>query len=328
MATLAASPIESDGNGRKRVCKACDRCRLKKSKVLTFHRSVLLMADNILSLWCDGSSPCGRCQSDNAICVFGERKKAQDKIYPKGFVSNLPMERFQCRANAVINDDSYVEMLEQQQNQLVAGLQALYALVTSSASWKGAPLKESVNGHPLTHDILQRLGVLHLDLNAETDAFEEDLDVLRQKFASETDSVISLNRRSQSSGYRGQNSFPEVASPRHYFSDSFPTLHQFPPTPPIQSPNGETSFSPSPIDCQNRLDNEASLDPSVLQPHQPSIDHLQSTMYDDSLDFLSFSVLSNFDASNPMQESTSPCLSISPWLHDDLSPFGLKTSDT
>lgn len=37
---------------RKRVCKACDRCRLKKSK-------------------CDGSSPCSRCKADNAICVFG-----------------------------------------------------------------------------------------------------------------------------------------------------------------------------------------------------------------------------------------------------------------
>lgn len=37
---------------RKRVCKACDRCRLKKSK-------------------CDGASPCSRCTADNAICVFG-----------------------------------------------------------------------------------------------------------------------------------------------------------------------------------------------------------------------------------------------------------------
>ena len=33
---------------------------------------------------CDGANPCGRCRTDNAICVFGERKKAHDKVYPKG----------------------------------------------------------------------------------------------------------------------------------------------------------------------------------------------------------------------------------------------------
>lgn len=57
-----------DSSVRKRVCKACDRCRLKKSK-------------------CDGSTPCSRCKADNAICVFGERKKSQDKVYPKGYVA-------------------------------------------------------------------------------------------------------------------------------------------------------------------------------------------------------------------------------------------------
>lgn len=47
----AASP-QHDGGIRKRVVKACDRCRLKKSK-------------------CDGSNPCTRCKQDNAICQFG-----------------------------------------------------------------------------------------------------------------------------------------------------------------------------------------------------------------------------------------------------------------
>ncbi|KAL2836787.1 hypothetical protein BJY01DRAFT_221598 [Aspergillus pseudoustus] len=63
--TPSSENSHSDNGVRKRVCKACDRCRLKKSK-------------------CDGAKPCGRCRADNTLCVFGERKKAHDKVYPKG----------------------------------------------------------------------------------------------------------------------------------------------------------------------------------------------------------------------------------------------------
>lgn len=259
-------------------------------------------------------------QTTQYVCS-GSAKKLKTRSIPKGLSATYL--KISCRANAVIRRDSYVEMLEQQQNQLVSGLQELYALMSSGASWKGAPLKASVNGHPLTHDILERLGVLKLDMNVETDAFEEDLDVLRQKLTSETDTGTSPHRRSQSSDSQSHLPFPGVASPRHYFGDSFHTLRQFPPTPPIQSPNEEQPYTLSPIDCQSRLDSRAGLDPSVLQSHP-----LPMTMYDESLDFLNFDLPPNFDASNPLQESLSPCLSISPWLHDDLNPFGLKASDT
>ncbi|GLA31463.1 hypothetical protein AnigIFM63326_010135 [Aspergillus niger] len=126
----------SDGNVRKRVCKACDRCRLKKSK-------------------CDGSNPCGRCRTDNAICVFGERKKAHDKVYPKG----------------------YVEMLEQQQTWLVNGLQEMYRRALEGEGWPGEPLKCEPNGHPLTHDLLTRLGALD---QTKGERFEENTEAMQQ----------------------------------------------------------------------------------------------------------------------------------------------------
>lgn len=153
-----ASSTSSEDNIRKRVCKACDRCRLKKSK-------------------CDGSSPCSRCKADNAICVFGERKKTHDKVYPKG----------------------YVEMLEQQQSQLVSGLRELYRRLQAGESWPGKSLKESQGGFPLTHDILERLNVLQssTDPSVTHQGFEDDLQVLQQR-CMRTNGVVAKRRRAVS----------------------------------------------------------------------------------------------------------------------------------
>ncbi|KAK2757872.1 hypothetical protein FQN54_004278 [Arachnomyces sp. PD_36] len=165
---LDASP---DGGIRKRVCKACDRCRLKKSK-------------------CDGASPCGRCKSDNAICVFGERKKAHDKVYPKG----------------------YVEMLEQQQSQLVAGLQESYRILLSSSNWPGSPLKPSSNGHPLTHDILETLGALKSDGSSGIEQFEEDTSVLQKRLIA--GGAGYMQRQDSSDGGSDSEHSPTFPKPR------------------------------------------------------------------------------------------------------------------
>ncbi|KAI9882190.1 MAG: hypothetical protein M1823_006068 [Watsoniomyces obsoletus] len=137
--TSAADAALVDGNVRKRVCKACDRCRLKKSK-------------------CDGGNPCGRCKSDDAICFFGERKRST-KVYPKG----------------------YVEMLEQQQAQIVAGLQELYRRITEGECWPGPVLDDGGSGQPRVHDILDALGVLKQDRHGISAAFEEDFNVLQRR---------------------------------------------------------------------------------------------------------------------------------------------------
>jgi hypothetical protein len=49
----------------KRVWKACERCRMKKTK-------------------CDGESPCKRCKDDGLVCTAGSRKKAEFKQLPRG----------------------------------------------------------------------------------------------------------------------------------------------------------------------------------------------------------------------------------------------------
>ncbi|KAK4990663.1 Fluconazole resistance protein 1 [Elasticomyces elasticus] len=143
---------------RKRVGKACDRCRMKKSK-------------------CDGNQPCARCQADNAICVFGERKKSRDKVYPKG----------------------YVEVLEHQQSQLVLGVQEMYHRLLSGQGWPGPPLSEA-KGHPLTHDILAQLDVLEprQQSSEELNVFEEDFRRLQERLLS-GDATDAQRRSSTSS---------------------------------------------------------------------------------------------------------------------------------
>ncbi|OJD10166.1 hypothetical protein AJ78_08709 [Emergomyces pasteurianus Ep9510] len=183
----ASSP--SEGNVRKRVCKACDRCRLKKSK-------------------CDGANPCGRCKTDNAICVFGERKKAHDKVYPKG----------------------YVEMLEQQQAQLVTGLQALYKLTLDGEGWPGAPLRESGNGHPLTHDILARLGALKQEGHSSDEPFEDDLQLAQERLIA--NGAGFMQRQDSSDGSESEHSSTFPSRPSLFEAPFSMNLNQFPPTPP------------------------------------------------------------------------------------------------
>lgn len=54
---------------KKRVGKACDSCRIKKTK-------------------CNGKKPCNKCIQDNKICVFTE-KKVKEKNHPGGYIELL-----------------------------------------------------------------------------------------------------------------------------------------------------------------------------------------------------------------------------------------------
>jgi len=193
----------TDGSVRKRVCKACDRCRLKKSK-------------------CDGSSPCSRCKADNAICVFGERKKSHDKVYPKG----------------------YVEMLENQQSQLVTDLQELYKRTQNGQGWIGSPLKETSHGAPLTHDILERLGALKQDGHATGEAFEEDLNLMQQRLIASGAGFMPRDLSSDSDSEAVESpmfdQMPQMPQKPTLFTDPF-SLNSFPPTPPNQSPYPQTA---------------------------------------------------------------------------------------
>ncbi|KAI2639190.1 hypothetical protein GGS21DRAFT_506305 [Xylaria nigripes] len=62
-------------NRHKRVWKACERCRMKKTK-------------------CDGEFPCKRCKDDGLVCTAGTRKKTEYKQIPRGYAEVLENTQF------------------------------------------------------------------------------------------------------------------------------------------------------------------------------------------------------------------------------------------
>jgi len=91
-------------------------------------------------------------------------------------------------------------MLEQQQSQLVAGLREMYTSLVKSGRWPGSSLKEH-DGFPLTHDILERLGVLHMtgENPVGPENFEDNLEVLQARLMAENGASSARQRRSSPS---------------------------------------------------------------------------------------------------------------------------------
>ncbi|KAI5287351.1 hypothetical protein KEM54_006050 [Ascosphaera aggregata] len=182
----ALSP--SDGGVRKRVCKACDRCRLKKSKVqIIFH-------------------------------YLSEREV--DPFFMIGTDETI----------------RYVEMLEQQQSQLVAGLQELYRRMREGKGWPGEPLQNLSNGHPLTHDILERLGALKPAKGSEeVPTFEEDLTAVQRKLIASGAGFMPRDTTSDFGSEGAPSPTIPTSNPFGVNDITYPTsgTMSFPPTPPL-----------------------------------------------------------------------------------------------
>ncbi|RKF53351.1 hypothetical protein GcC1_222017 [Golovinomyces cichoracearum] len=114
---------DSDDVPRKqhrRVSKACERCRLKKTK-------------------CDGEIPCQRCTDDMVACCEGARKKGGSKT---------------------VSESSCVELLECQQSKFIAGHLKMFKLMVDAGIWSFGEVRRNSRGVPIVHDILEKLGVM------------------------------------------------------------------------------------------------------------------------------------------------------------------------
>jgi hypothetical protein len=158
------------------------------------------------------------------MCV----RRAQ-KVTRQGVSEGVSLNEHSEYAYMSDRPTSYVEMLENQQTQLVSGLQELYKRLQNGQGWSGTPLKETGSGVPLTHDILERLGALKQDGHHGSDLFEEDLNLLQQRLIA--NGATMMQREGSHDG--SSESAPSPAS--MHFQMPF-SSQQFPPTPPNQSP--------------------------------------------------------------------------------------------
>lgn len=164
-------------------------------------------------------------------------------------------------------------MLEQQQGQLVTGLQEMYHRLLKGESWNGPTLSEA-NGHPLTHDILAAMNLLESkhDGSGDMEAFEEDCQKLqsrlladgagyvkrRQSFSSDSDHSQCGPSRSTS-----QNT-PTITKPT-MFKENFSFSASPTPLPQSPAPKKRQSYPPaqqSPLHQSTPLTN----DPQLYQP--------------------------------------------------------------
>lgn len=206
---------------------------------------------------------------------------------------------------------SYVEMLESQQAQLVAGLQELYKRVQNGHGWPGSALKETSSGSPLTHDILERLGALKQDGNATHDTFEEDLNTLQQRLIA--DGAGFMQRQPSHDSHTDSSApspiYEPVVAHHHHnhhrpnFSNPF-NLNQLPPTPPNQSPYPQNARAvPAQQQQKQQQPTKSHTYPHAANMHS-NLSSWTTPMseFDDSMDFIT-----QFDS--PMVESSSIDLS-------------------
>ncbi|KAK1243816.1 hypothetical protein MKX08_001954 [Trichoderma sp. CBMAI-0020] len=107
---------------RKRVSKACERCRIKKIK-------------------CDGELPCQKCKNHGTVCTAGIRKRTIHVEYKQ-----VPR--------------SYVEFLETTHLALIGTVHKLYKMIQKNQPWDLGEPELNDQGELVIHDIAKKLGCI------------------------------------------------------------------------------------------------------------------------------------------------------------------------
>jgi hypothetical protein len=144
-----------------------------------------------------------------------------------------------------------VELLETQQAQLVAGLQELYKRTRDGQGWVCSPPKATSDEMPLTHHILEWLGVTKRERQTSGDGFREGFAVLQQKLVASSANLV-LQKPSNDANSR-RDDYHEIES----FALEPPRFSNLSPLSGFHLP--PSNYSP----CPQRVGSIPSLKPQV-----------------------------------------------------------------
>ena len=247
------------------------------------------------------------------VYLESARNRTTRSIQKGGCFCLSPPPYYPCSSFPV----SYVEMLEQQQDKLVNALQDLYDRNLNRKGWPGPPLQKTAKGIPLTHDILDRLGLLKLDDQGNYERFEEDTDVLRQRMAIKEEEPAYPTPNTTQSEFSpvSPNNFETYIS-RPFAGEKGHVAPRFQPTPPMHSPEEDMAMTfpePSPLGLVTSMN----TDPSSLQsPCHPWIQ--TASRYAQGMEY-NYEVPMNYGGIGMMPQKANPCLPMSPWIDDDIN---------
>lgn len=226
---------------KKRVGKACDSCRIKKTK-------------------CDGKKPCSRCIADNKFCAFTEKKKTKEKSYPAGYV-----ELLETRLNIVTKSLEQIVRLAEPHLPFLA---ELMATVKAEHSEIALPSSESLepreaNYVPINEVVEYLMNNLGL-LDKEPVAWEKGAKIAARLVPEKMDLAAAefSEKRSKSSDFRNSASAdnsPDLSLPQPMQNASFADPKHFG-GPVLLETQFSNSYFPEQMSAEFPLPNDFSLD--------------------------------------------------------------------
>ncbi|KAL8708041.1 MAG: hypothetical protein Q9220_007037 [cf. Caloplaca sp. 1 TL-2023] len=195
-------------------------------------------------------------------------------------------------------------MLEQQQQQLITALQRLYERLINNQGWKGRRLDVSAMGHPLTHDILERLDALRVEGHVGSERFEESPEVLQRRLSDDEKVHIKRQPSPESDSSEDHMILHDAPSPGLRCNPrSSLSTSQLPPTPSMHKQRNFMTTSPISFSTPDAV----LQSPQHIQPLFDSWPHINGT-YDPAMQFYP-STSTNFGDPGQFPPEFNPCIS-------------------